>query len=85
MVDVVERRITRIVTRDLFGFGDLIAIRPGVTRLVQTTTSDHLANRIAKIRASEYLAAVRAAGWEIEAHGWLNSKRHGWTCRREIL
>jgi len=82
LVDIVERRITRTVKRDLFGFGDLFAVRPGEARIVQTTTSPNFAARRTKILASEHLPAVRAANISVEVHGW-NAQKN--TCRRELL
>lgn len=84
LVDTVERRITRIVTRDLFGIIDLLAVREGVTLAVQVTTSSNVAARRKKLQASEALSRVLAAGWRVELHGW--AKRKGrWQCRVEAL
>lgn len=54
---------------DLFGCIDIIAIRKDETLAVQTTTSG-VAARVKKITESEYLPAMRDAGWRIEVHGW---------------
>lgn len=54
---------------DMFGMFDIIAIRENETLAVQTTTSG-VAARVKKITESEYLDAVRKAGWRIEVHGW---------------
>lgn len=54
---------------DLFGMFDIIAVRDGETLAVQTTTTG-VSSRVKKIGASEYLDAVRSAGWTIEVHGW---------------
>ena len=54
---------------DMFGMFDIIAIRENETLAVQTTTSG-VAARVKKITDSEYLDAVRKAGWRIEVHGW---------------
>lgn len=83
-VDIVERRIARgFVTKDLFGFIDILAIKGGEVLAVQTTTSAHLAARITKMESDELagaMADVRALGWTIHAHGW--AKRKGrWQCR----
>ncbi len=77
LVDKVEQRVTSIVTRDLFGFIDLIAIRGSETLAVQVTSTANQANRIDKIAQSPYVAAVREAGWAIHVHGWKHSKRSG--------
>lgn len=84
LCDVVERRITRIVTRDLFGLFDLLAVREGVTLAVQVTTSSNVAARRRKLQASDSLSRILAAGWRIELHGW--AKRRGrWQCRVEAM
>lgn len=59
-IEDVERRITKIVTKDAFGFGDLLMYHTGLkqTALVQVTDGSHGANRKNKI-----LAEKRAAGW----------------------
>lgn len=54
---------------DMFGMFDIIAIRENETLAVQTTTTG-VAARVKKITESEYLDAVRKAGWRIEVHGW---------------
>jgi hypothetical protein len=58
--------------RDLFGFADVLALHP-VRRevvLVQITTADHLAARLAKVRAAVELPGVLAAGCRVQVHGW---------------
>jgi len=78
---VVERWIPGAkIRRDLFGFGDVLAIRPGEVLLVQATTGDHVAHRLAKIAGHENAAAVRAAGIRIVVHGW-RKLRGRWTLR----
>jgi hypothetical protein len=75
VVDVVERWVPSgaggpQVRKDLFGILDLVAIREGETLGVQTTTKGEVSKRARKIAASENLAALQAAGWSIEVHGW---------------
>ncbi len=82
LVDIVQQRVTRLLTRDLFGIFDLVAVREGVTLAVQATTSDHAADRRRKVLASPALAAVRSAGWTIEVHSWRKA-RGRWQCKRE--
>lgn len=84
LVDTVERRITRIVTRDLFGIIDLLAVRDEVTLAVQVTTASNVAARRKKLQASDALSRVLAAGWRIELHGWVKRKGR-WLCRVEPL
>lgn len=59
---------------DMFGMFDIIAIRENETLAVQTTTTG-VAARVKKITDSEYLDAVRKAGWRIEVHGWRKSPK----------
>jgi hypothetical protein len=42
--------------------------------LVQTTTADHLAHRLTKIKALAELPGLLAAGCKVQVHGW---KRRG--------
>lgn len=56
--------------KDLFGFIDVLCLKDGETVAVQTTSSDHVAHRAAKIAESEHVDAVRKAGWKIVIHGW---------------
>ena len=79
---VVEQRIPHtFITRDLFGFIDIVAIRGRETLGVQTTTSAHVNARIKKIKAHrEWLK-----GREIHVHGWskkgARGERKTWQCR----
>lgn len=82
LADVVERWIPGAnIRRDLFGFGDVLAIRPGEVLLVQVTTGAHLAHRLAKIAASPLAAAVRASGIRICVHGWRKAANGRWSLR----
>lgn len=81
----VERRVCRWVTKDLFGFADILAIHPEKgTLLVQTTSDSHLADRLKKVQAEPlhktWLLAGR--GWHrIEVHGWkIKDGRHVCRC-----
>jgi hypothetical protein len=65
------------VRQDLFGFADLVAVRadlPGVLA-VQTTTTSHQADRLAKALALPALKVFLAAGNRLEIHGWLKRKK----------
>jgi hypothetical protein len=73
IADVVERRLPGcFTTRDLLGIADIFAVHPGehVVLLVQTTTADHLADRLRRIRGQSALPALLAAGVRVEAWGW---------------
>ena len=56
------------IRQDLFGFIDLLAIKPGETLAVQTTSSG-VSTRLKKIAESPLLPKVREAGWKIHVHG----------------
>jgi hypothetical protein len=70
---VVEKWISHAIRRrDLFGFAEVLAVHP-VRRevvLVQVTTADHLAHRLAKVRAAGELPGLLAAGCKVYLHGW---------------
>jgi hypothetical protein len=71
------------IRQDLFGFVDVLAVRPGETLAVQTTTSAHVADRIRKMAEHSNIGAVREAGWTIRAHGW--AKRSGrWVLTQDV-
>jgi len=70
------------VRRDLFNFGDVLAIHP--TRrevvIVQCTSLSNLPTRVAKIGSIPVVPALLAAGVMIQAHGWaLRAGR--WECK----
>ena len=68
------------IRQDLFGIGDILAIKEGETLLVQTTSRGNVAARVTKIQESEHLDKILAAGWKITVHGWGKLKA-GWTCK----
>jgi len=79
---VVERRIPgMMVTQDLFGFVDIVAIKAGETLAVQTTSGSNVAARVRKIADSDAAPDVRAAGWRIIVHGWRKAANGRWTLR----
>lgn len=60
---------------DLWGFVDLLAIKPNETLAVQTTSATNVSARVKKIAEHENVGFVRDAGWRILVHGWgKNSK-----------
>jgi hypothetical protein len=85
--DVVERRIPGcFTTRDLFGIGDILGVHPDerIILLVQTTSRDHLADRLRRVRACPALPQLLAAGVQVECWGW--AKRNGqWHVRRVAI
>jgi len=62
------------VRQDLFGFIDVLAIRPGETLGVQSTTDAHIAERRKKA-AKGLLPEWLAAGNRFEVWGWRKGKR----------
>ena len=58
------------IRQDLFGLGDILAIRDGETLLVQTTSRSNMSARVKKISESEVLPVILRAGWKIQVHGW---------------
>lgn len=98
MCQVVEHFNQHTKTRkDLFGFGDIIAIKPGCILLVQVTSGSNGAARVTKIvnECGEAAQAWLAAGGEIEVHSWRElaayrkdgkKKKHGrWEPRLECV
>lgn len=79
-VAIVEKWNPHVrIRQDLFGFADLLAMKPGeIPRLIQVTSSGW-ASRIAKIKDEPKAAIALAAGFQIEVHGWrkLKVKRGG--------
>jgi hypothetical protein len=82
---VVETWIPHVHRRrDLIGFADVLALHP-VRRevvLVQVTTADHLAGRLAKVRAAPKLPGLLAAGCKVQLHGW---RRQGQRWRVKVV
>jgi hypothetical protein len=75
--------------RDLFGVGDVLAVRPGAVLLVQCTTGDNLAARRTKALNEPRLRTVLESGVCFELWGWSKrgaaGKRKLWDVRREPL
>ena len=96
--EVVERWNSHTKQRkDVFGFGDLLAVKPGTILLVQVTSGSNTAARVTKIvsECGEAATAWLAAGGLIEVHGWRElaayrkdgqRKKHGrWEPRLECV
>lgn len=71
-VEVVERWNAHArVRQDLLGCADLLALRPGAPPLlVQVTTGDHVAARLAKCHGEPRLRLWLQAGGAFAVHGW---------------
>jgi hypothetical protein len=79
-VAIVERWNPHIrIRQDLFGFADLLAIKPGQTPLLIQVTSTGWQSRIKKILATDLALEALNSGFHIEVHGWrkLKLKRGG--------
>ncbi len=80
MADEVERRITRWLKHDLFGIGDVLAIKGREEILIQATSGGsggHTSHRVAKIkaepRARKYL--FPGSNRRIQVWAWWKPKR----------
>ena len=70
---VVEKWLPRVNLRqDVWGFGDVLAANPvnRVVLLIQATTADNVAHRLAKAKGKPELAAWLRSGGRFEVHGW---------------
>jgi hypothetical protein len=82
LAQVVERWVPQARKRiDLFGFIDVLAVRPGEVLGVQSTSRTNVAGRLAKIADHENIGAVREAGIRLEVHGWGKMASGRWECR----
>jgi len=85
LVAIVEKVIPHsFIKIDLFGFGDLLAVKPGMILLVQTTSASNITSRVKKIEAHDNYPMVLASGMLVEVHGWrkpANSRRWEVTIR----
>lgn len=84
----VERWIpTANIRKDLFGIGDVIAVRasePGAL-LIQCTTLANLSSRRNKAAKIAALRTWLAAGNRFELWGWHQDRNGAWQVRREAL
>jgi len=70
-VGVVEQRIPHtFITRDFFGFADLIAVSPRGIMAIQVTGGGNGPARIAKIRQEARAGIWLASGGRIVVHDW---------------
>jgi hypothetical protein len=75
LAEIVERWLPipgKSVKRDLFHFADVLAVHPRqrVFLLVQCTSADHVADRLAKAKERRELETWLRAGGQFEVHGW---------------
>jgi hypothetical protein len=72
------------IRQDLFGFGDILALRKDEILLVQTTSGSNVSKRIDKIACSDLYPRVVESGMRVCVHGWRKLKA-GWACREVDL
>lgn len=91
LVAIVEKWNPYVkIRQDLFGFGDLLAVRGDEVLIVQCCRGADLSTRVKKIqaepRAKVWLASIYR---QIVVHGWrkvgARGKRKVWECREETL
>ena len=73
------------IRQDLFGFIDLLAIKPGEVLAVQVTSVSNMSSRRNKIADHENVGPVRESGIRIELHGWAKGANGRWQVKREDL
>ena len=69
------------IRQDLWGFVDIIALKPGQILGVQTTTATNMSARINKIADHENVGKVRDANIMIHVHGWHQDDKKKWHCK----
>jgi hypothetical protein len=62
------------VRQDLFGFIDIVAIKPGAILGVQATSYSNISARVKKILSNESTRTWLLSGGIIEVHGWRKVK-----------
>ena len=87
LVAIVEKWNPYVkIRQDLFGFGDLLAIRANTALIVQTTSGSNVSARLDKIKSSQAAKVwLESPSREIIIHGWRKAgargKRKLWECR----
>ena len=73
------------IRRDLFGVGDVLAMKVGEPLLlVQATSAANVSARISKAKKEPRLRTWLTCGYRFEVWGW--GKRDArWECRRAVL
>jgi carbonic anhydrase len=74
------------IRQDLYGFIDILAIKPGEILAVQTTTDSNVSARLHKIAEEPRAGAWLVSGGKIVVHGWKKTtppgrRRAVWTLR----
>jgi hypothetical protein len=90
-VAIVERwNAFARIRQDLYGFIDLLAMKPHHPLLaIQCTSTGNLPARVKKIQASEHYPIWLSTGCHLEAWGWAKrgerGKRKTWTLKKVVL
>lgn len=71
------------IRQDLYGIIDVLAVGPGGVLAVQATARRNVSARLAKIKRSEALPVLTAAGWQVVIWGW-EKKKNRWQLGREV-
>ena len=71
--------------QDLWGFADIIALKPGQVLAIQTTTATNMSARIKKISDHDNVGYVREAGIMIHVHGWHQDDKRKWHCKQKDI
>jgi hypothetical protein len=86
LVQVVEKWNPHArIRQDLFGIIDVIAVSETEIVGVQSTSGDHVANRVQKIAESEALPILLKAGIRVIVHGWRKNAAGRWVLREVEL
>ena len=82
IAEVVEKWIPGAnIRKDLWGFGDILAIRGKERLVVQTTSASNVSARVKKIADAEHIGSVREAGFAVVVHGWDKGPNGRWRVR----
>jgi len=66
------------IRQDLFGFGDILAVKKGEILLLQVTTGSNGAKRVKKIFESKTIVPVLESGMHVQVWAWRKLKKGGW-------
>jgi hypothetical protein len=73
---IVEKTVPNtFIKKDLFGFLDLVAVKPGHILGVQVTSGANHAKRRTKILSHENFDIVRQSGMDVDIHSWRKSAK----------
>ena len=75
--DIVERRLTKFVTKDFFGFADILAVMDDETLAVQCTTVVNQSARVKKVLAERRTFKWMRAHNRVQVWGWAKRDVNG--------